>query len=114
MSDTTDQPGGGLLGKLKGKAKEVGGEIVGNDELAAEGRLEQATVEAATEAEQRDRAAAVAAEQAAGGGRRGRARGGRRGRLPPRPSSAPGRPRWPPSRPTSRARSSATRSRPSA
>jgi uncharacterized protein YjbJ (UPF0337 family) len=64
MSDTTDQPGGGLLGKLKGKAKELGGEIVGNDDLAAEGRLEQATVAAADEAVARDRAADVVAERA--------------------------------------------------
>ncbi len=40
----------GLLGKLAGKAKEAAGSLVGNDDLAREGRLQQAEVEAEAEA----------------------------------------------------------------
>ncbi|MDQ6605794.1 MAG: hypothetical protein M3Z06_04510 [Actinomycetota bacterium] len=40
----------GLLGKLAGKAKEAAGSLVGNDDLAREGRLQQAQVEAEAEA----------------------------------------------------------------
>ncbi len=40
----------GLLGKLAGKAKEAAGSLVGNDDLAREGRLQQAQVDAEAEA----------------------------------------------------------------
>ena len=36
----------GLFGKLAGSVKEVAGELVGNDDLAREGRQQQAEVDA--------------------------------------------------------------------
>ncbi len=52
MSDkeTSERTAGGLVGALAGKAKEAAGSLVGNDELAREGRLQQAQVEAESEA----------------------------------------------------------------
>ena len=41
---------GGLVGKLAGKAKEAAGEITNNDDLAREGRLQQAQSESGLEA----------------------------------------------------------------
>ena len=41
----------GLLTGLLGKAKEAAGELVGNDRLASEGRLQQAQVEAESQAD---------------------------------------------------------------
>lgn len=40
----------GLFGKLAGKAKETAGELVGNDDLARDGRQRQAEVESEAEA----------------------------------------------------------------
>jgi uncharacterized protein YjbJ (UPF0337 family) len=40
----------GLLDLVAGKAKEAAGSLVGNDDLALEGRLQQAHVEAEAEA----------------------------------------------------------------
>jgi uncharacterized protein YjbJ (UPF0337 family) len=51
----------GLVGKLTGKAKEAAGSLVGNDDLAREGGLQQAQVEAETDA---DRFAGEATQQA--------------------------------------------------
>lgn len=39
-----------LFGKLAGKAKEAAGELVGNDDLARDGRQQQAEIEADAEA----------------------------------------------------------------
>ena len=44
---------GGLVGKLAGKAKEAAGEITNNDDLAREGRLQQAQSESDLEASAR-------------------------------------------------------------
>jgi uncharacterized protein YjbJ (UPF0337 family) len=59
-----------LVGKLAGKAKEAAGSLTGNDELAREGRLQQAQVDAETdaahhagEAQQRANEAALAREK---------------------------------------------------
>ncbi len=40
-----------LFGKLAGKAKEAAGSLVGNDDMAREGRLQQAQLDAEAEAE---------------------------------------------------------------
>ena len=47
-----EETAGGPLGKLAGKAKEVAGSILGNEQLAREGRLQQAQAEAEAEAGQ--------------------------------------------------------------
>jgi uncharacterized protein YjbJ (UPF0337 family) len=43
-----------LLGLLAGKAKEVAGTLVGNNELAREGHLQQAQIDEEAEAAQED------------------------------------------------------------
>lgn len=54
----TPQPTrGGLAGKLAGRAKEMAGSVIGNQDLAREGRLQQAQVEAEADAQ-------IAAERA--------------------------------------------------
>jgi uncharacterized protein YjbJ (UPF0337 family) len=65
----SEQTAGGLVGKFAGKAKEAAGSLVGNGELAREGRLQQAQVDAeadahreAAEAKQRDQEASLAAD----------------------------------------------------
>ena len=40
--ETSERTAGGLVGKLAGKAKEAAGSVVGDDQLAREGRLQQA------------------------------------------------------------------------
>ncbi|MDQ3756248.1 MAG: hypothetical protein M3394_00115, partial [Actinomycetota bacterium] len=45
---------GGLLGKVAGKAKAVLGSLAGDDDLAREGRLQEASVDAEAEARVRD------------------------------------------------------------
>ena len=69
--ETSEQTTGGLIGKLAGKAKEATGTLVGNGALAREGRLQQAQVDAQTdadakaaEAKQRDAEASLEAEKA--------------------------------------------------
>ena len=54
MTDTKtpDETAGGPLGKLAGKAKETAGSVLGNEELAREGRLQQAQAEAEAQATQ--------------------------------------------------------------
>ena len=49
MPEQNEQIAGGVLGKVAGKAKEIAGEVVKNDELAREGRLQQAHVDAEIE-----------------------------------------------------------------
>ena len=56
-----EQTTGGVAGKLAGKAKELTGSLVGNDDLAREGRLQQTQVAAEAEA----RGAAAEANQSA-------------------------------------------------
>jgi uncharacterized protein YjbJ (UPF0337 family) len=46
----TERTAGGPLGRIAGKIKETAGSAVGNDELAREGRLQQAHVDASEEA----------------------------------------------------------------
>ena len=58
-NDLTDQENpkqtaGGLVGKVAGKAKEAAGSLVGNGDLAREGRLQQAQADAEASAERRD------------------------------------------------------------
>ena len=50
-SDRKETTRGGLVGKVAGKLKETAGEALDNDELAREGRLQQAQAEAEGEAE---------------------------------------------------------------
>jgi uncharacterized protein YjbJ (UPF0337 family) len=48
---------GGPLGKAAGRAKEIAGSLLGNDQLDREGRLQQVQVEAEEEAAERERKA---------------------------------------------------------
>jgi phosphoglycolate phosphatase-like HAD superfamily hydrolase/uncharacterized protein YjbJ (UPF0337 family) len=57
MTDARE-PAGGLVGRVAGKAKEAAGELLDHDDLAREGRLQQASVDAEQEAGQREAAAA--------------------------------------------------------
>ena len=66
-----ERTSGGVLGKVAGKAKELAGEATGNDDLAREGRLQQAqgdaevdATKAAAEADQREAEADLKAEKA--------------------------------------------------
>src|SRR3954454_7903483 len=52
--DNTEQVAGGALGKVAGRIKEPAGEALGRDDLAREGRLQQAGADAEIEARQRD------------------------------------------------------------
>ena len=63
-----EETAGGALGRIAGKAKEVAGSAIGNEDLAREGRLQQAAVEqegeaaeAAAEARQREAEAELVA-----------------------------------------------------
>lgn len=69
--EAPEQTAGGLIGKLAGKAKEAAGALAGDNDLAREGRLQQAQVDAETaahadaaEAKQRDAEASLQAEKA--------------------------------------------------
>jgi uncharacterized protein YjbJ (UPF0337 family) len=55
---------GGLFEKVAGKAKEAVGSLIGNDDLASEGRLQQTKAEKAAEAERLAAQAEQADEQA--------------------------------------------------
>src|SRR4051794_7970121 len=46
----SERTAGGVVGRLAGQAKEAAGQALGNDELAREGRLQQASVDAEREA----------------------------------------------------------------
>src|SRR5436190_23302726 len=59
-SETDERTTGGLVGKAVGKAKELAGEITDNDELAREGRLQQASSEAKVKAQDEQRDAQLA------------------------------------------------------
>ena len=54
---TEESTTGGLLGKVAGKAKEAVGSVVGNDDLAREGRLQQSQADADIEAAERSKQA---------------------------------------------------------
>ena len=110
-SKIPDETAGGPLGKLAGKVKEAAGSVFGNEQLAREGRLQQAQAEAEAEAARGRRRGTAAAGRDRGRGRkdgeRARARAaadrtgrqGARGRdRPRRAASACGRPRSVPSR----------------
>jgi uncharacterized protein YjbJ (UPF0337 family) len=64
VSDTPERTAGGLAGRLAGKAKETAGSLTGNDDLAREGRLQQAASDAERVADQ-EQAEARQAEQEA-------------------------------------------------
>lgn len=55
---------GGFLDRVKGKAKELAGEVTGNDDLAREGRLEHAHGTAEAEADRQDERADRKEQQA--------------------------------------------------
>jgi uncharacterized protein YjbJ (UPF0337 family) len=63
-SQTNERVTGGLVGKVAGKAKELAGELTDREDLAREGRLQQAQTEAQLDA-QRAAADARQAEQEA-------------------------------------------------
>jgi uncharacterized protein YjbJ (UPF0337 family) len=70
--ETPRHAGSGVFEKVAGKAKAVVGRLIGNDDLAEEGELQQAKAKTAQEAavlmdeaEQRDREADLASEQEA-------------------------------------------------
>lgn len=65
-----ERTAGGLAGKLAGRMKQAAGSVLGNENLAREGRLQQAQVEAEADAavagqhaEQAEEAAAIEAER---------------------------------------------------
>src|SRR3954451_595201 len=69
--DTPERTSGGVAGKLAGKAKAAAGDLLGRDDLAREGRLQEAQSDAeiqareeAAEAKQREQEAAAADEKA--------------------------------------------------
>jgi uncharacterized protein YjbJ (UPF0337 family) len=64
-SENSEQTAGGLVGKLAGKVKEATGSLVGNGDLAREGRMQQAQVDAETEAERHAAEAEHRADEAA-------------------------------------------------
>jgi uncharacterized protein YjbJ (UPF0337 family) len=49
-TENTETVTGGALGKLAGRAKETAGELLGRDDIAREGRLQQAGADADMEA----------------------------------------------------------------
>ena len=66
----SEQTAGGLVGRIAGKAKEAAGSLVGDRDLAREGRLQQAQVDAeaeagheAAESRQREAEASLEAEK---------------------------------------------------
>src|SRR4051794_33947083 len=70
--DQDERTAGGLAGRVAGKAKEAVGSALGNDEVAREGRLQQAAADAErdahdarTEAEQAQSEAELAERRAA-------------------------------------------------
>jgi uncharacterized protein YjbJ (UPF0337 family) len=60
--DNNSEVTGGVIGKIAGRLKETAGEALGRDDLAREGRLQQAGADAEVEA--RRRGAAARDEQA--------------------------------------------------
>ena len=70
VSDQTEQTTGGALGRVAGKAKAAAGAALGDDDLAREGRLQQAQSEAEAEAARERELARQAEEEADAGARR--------------------------------------------
>lgn len=62
--NTTERTAGGPLGRFAGKAKEAAGSVLGNEELAREGRLQQAQTDAEEVAQREAREAEQAAAEA--------------------------------------------------
>jgi len=65
MADEINEPAGGAFERLKGKAKEVAGAVLGNDALKREGRLHEEKADAVEEAGRLDRQAAQERAEAA-------------------------------------------------
>jgi uncharacterized protein YjbJ (UPF0337 family) len=63
--ENSERTSGGFVGKLAGKAKEAAGSLLGNDDLAREGRLQEAQVEAEADAERSAGEAKQRADEAA-------------------------------------------------
>ena len=61
---TTEETAGGLLGKLAGKAKAAAGSLLGDEDLAREGRLQEAGSEAEIQAQRAEAEAEVERRQA--------------------------------------------------
>ena len=62
--ETSEQTAGGVIGRLVGKAKEAAGSLAGNEDVAREGRLQQAQAEAATSSRPSDPGGTSAADGA--------------------------------------------------
>lgn len=62
--EATEDTAGGLVGKLAGKAKAAAGSLIGDDDLAREGRLQEAGSEAGIEARRAEAEARVERDQA--------------------------------------------------
>ncbi|MCW2968648.1 MAG: hypothetical protein JWM71_2420 [Solirubrobacteraceae bacterium] len=62
--DTAETTAGGLVGKLAGKAKAAAGSLIGNEDLAREGRLQEASSEAELVARREAAEARVQSDQA--------------------------------------------------
>ena len=62
--ETPERAAGGLAGRVAGKAKAAAGSLLGNDELAREGRLQHAAADAARDAEDAREAALQAQNEA--------------------------------------------------
>lgn len=60
----TERTSGGLVGKLAGKVKEAAGSLTGNQDLAREGRLQEAQSDAGFEASREAREASQREQQA--------------------------------------------------
>jgi uncharacterized protein YjbJ (UPF0337 family) len=63
-SDTPERVAGGVAGKVAGRLKETAGRVIGDEDLAREGRLQNAEAEAEREAEQRSAEAREAESEA--------------------------------------------------
>ncbi|MBA3407244.1 MAG: CsbD family protein, partial [Solirubrobacterales bacterium] len=70
MNDQSENTAGGALGRLAGKAKAAAGAALGNEELAREGRLQEAQSDAEREAAREREQARLLEEEADSAGRR--------------------------------------------
>jgi uncharacterized protein YjbJ (UPF0337 family) len=57
VQENSERTAGGLVGRITGKAKQAAGSLLGNSELAREGRLQQAQVDAEDNARHQKNAA---------------------------------------------------------
>lgn len=64
MANTTDEGAGGFVERLKGKAKQVAGNVLDDDLLKTEGHLQEAKVDAGEEAKARTAEAEAEAQRA--------------------------------------------------